>query len=39
MCASGGTMKNNEIIIQGNKRENIKEFLHEKGFSVKLSGG
>tara|TARA_Y100000588_G_C13425283_1_gene573370 strand:+ start:126 stop:452 length:327 start_codon:yes stop_codon:yes gene_type:complete len=38
-CASGGSLKNNEIIIQGNKREIIKKFLVEKGYDVKFSGG
>lgn len=38
-CASGGSIKNNEIIIQGNKREIIQKFLIEKGYDVKFSGG
>ena len=38
-CASGGSHKNNDIIIQGDKREIIKKFLIEKGYNVKFSGG
>ena len=38
-CASGGSVKKNKIIIQGNKREEIKLFLESKGYKPKLSGG
>jgi len=38
-CASGGSIKNNEIIIQGNKREIVKTILEEEGFKPKISGG
>ena len=38
-CASGGTYKNNDIIIQGDKRKIIKKFLVGKGYNVKFSGG
>ena len=38
-CASGGSVKKNDIIIQGNKREEIKIFLESKGYKPKLSGG
>ncbi len=38
-CASGGSYKNNDIIIQGDKRQIIKKFLVGKGYNVKFSGG
>ena len=38
-CASGGSIKNNEIIIQGNNRDVVKTILEEEGFKPKLSGG
>ncbi|SET20045.1 stress response translation initiation inhibitor YciH [Thorsellia anophelis] len=35
----GGAVKDNDIEIQGDKRELIKSFLETKGFKVKLAGG
>ena len=35
----GGSIKNEDILIQGNHREKIKEILSLKGYNVKLSGG
>lgn len=35
----GGTIKDEVIEIQGNKREEIKKLLEEKGYRVVLSGG
>lgn len=35
----GGSYKNDEIIIQGDHRDQIMEILKEKGFKVKRVGG
>ena len=35
----GGSFKNDEIIIQGDYRNQIMEMLKEKGFKVKRVGG
>lgn len=35
----GGSFKNEQIIIQGDYRDNIMQFLKDKGFKVKRVGG
>lgn len=35
----GGSVKNGVIEIQGDNRDQLKQILEQKGFSVKFSGG
>jgi translation initiation factor 1 len=38
-CHCGGTVKNGEVILQGNQRERIEFILISLNYQVKLSGG
>ena len=39
LCGSGGTAKDNEIMLQGDHRERILTFLLKEGYKAKKAGG
>jgi translation initiation factor 1 len=38
-CGTGGSVKDGAVEIQGEKREQVAQWLRDRGFSVKLVGG
>ncbi len=38
-CGSGGSLKNNQIEIQGEHRQKVADFLSQKGCKYKFIGG
>ena len=38
-CGTGGSIKNRIILIQGDRVEQVRSFLRDRGFQVRQTGG
>lgn len=38
-CGAGGTLKDNNIEVQGDHRQKLADYLQKQGYSVKFAGG